>query len=120
MFDDSQECVARFDSIISLLKFYLIVITAIFINQITDEKLAVTRSFKFLARRKQTSISNRESKQGNLRPISKMQLQTILTYTLIALVLLCMVQGTEAHSKEEEYLASFKKLEDEFGDIALE
>lgn len=45
-----------------------------------------------------------------------MQLQTILTYTLISIVLLCMVQGTEAHSNENDYLNSLKQLETEFDD----
>jgi hypothetical protein len=49
-----------------------------------------------------------------------MQLQTILTYTLMSIVLLCLVQGTEAHSREEEYLQSMQRLEDEFGDLALD
>lgn len=45
-----------------------------------------------------------------------MQLQTVLTWMLISIVLLIMVQGTEAYSSEDEYLSSLKDLESEFED----
>lgn len=46
-----------------------------------------------------------------------MQLQTMLTMCLMSVILLCLIQGTEAHSKEEDYLSSLGSLEEEFGEL---
>eukprot|EP00512_Aurantiochytrium_limacinum_P007693 CAMPEP_0171532880 /NCGR_PEP_ID=MMETSP0959-20130129/15227_1 /TAXON_ID=87120 /ORGANISM="Aurantiochytrium limacinum, Strain ATCCMYA-1381" /LENGTH=50 /DNA_ID=CAMNT_0012077529 /DNA_START=67 /DNA_END=219 /DNA_ORIENTATION=- len=43
-----------------------------------------------------------------------MNLQQVLTYTLISLLLLTLFRETEGHATEEEYLATVKDIEKEF------